>query len=76
MVLTLYALGHGAIELNPLISKNMDNLVIFKVIGISLIIFVSMLCDKLYNSKNPILIPIYIMGLVVIWNIGQILVIS
>jgi len=76
MVLTLYALGHGAIELNPLISKNMDNLVIFKVIGILLIISVSILCDKLYNSKKSILVPIYMMGFVVLWNISQILVIS
>ena len=70
--LTLFAIQNGATEFNPLIAKNMNNIFLFKTIGVSLIIFCAYNFMKKVHNQIAIVFPNLVMMCVVAWNTTQI----
>ena len=73
ILLTLFALGNGLTEMNPFISRNINYIIPIKIVGITIIIAIAMVCEYKYQTKNELVLPILFYGFVVIWNISEIL---
>ena len=73
VLLTQHALINGLSEGNPILAGNMNLLIPIKIAGIFIIIIMAIACEKIYKTKNAIIAPVILMGLVVIWNIIQII---